>query len=244
MRHRAVVVALGCLVLVCSCRGPNARPAVLSGFNAVGSVHLVDHNKGKVDPSTELAALRAAYDQATADPGRRKAIRDQVIGSMLLAIKNYHEATEDDVFEAASGLAVLFDLLGLGTNATGVALAGETGKTIANAVAGALIGTRSSLEKNVLAENTKTAILLMMQADRDAKEIIIRNNQKLPDRDYSLDAALPELFDFYTAGSLRTSVTALVAAGQKKASQAKQILNTVSTQTTHEQDASKLMVSP
>ena len=226
-------------VIATGCRGPDARPAVIGGFNAVAKTKLVSHGHGKIEPIAELQALRKKYDCACG--AERTALRDQIITSMRIAIKHYHEATEDDVFEAASGLGVMFDVLGLGANTTGAVFAGETLKTVTNAVAGLLIGTRESLESNFLASNTKQAVLLMIEAQRTEKEARIINGMKLDDAEYSLDDALPELYDFFEAGSLRSAVTALVDAAQKKAAKAAEIKSKVSSPTAgHESDSTKL----
>lgn len=226
----AAMIGLMSFPMLAGClRGPEARPAVLGAFNSVASTELVNHaglKPGQVPEVEALAKLRAAYS-ASNDAEARRLLRNQIVASLMVAIKNYHEAVEDDVFEKVTELQIMFDMLGLAANLTGTTVGGATAKTITSAIAAGAIGTRASLESNVLAENTKFAVLLQMNADRKEKETMLLNNLKLTDKQFSLDMALPLVFDYYTAGSLREAVAGLVESGQKRLKAAEADLRSV-----------------
>lgn len=216
-------------------RGPEARAPFLDALNAVTTNTLVNHNQNppmtieRSNRIRDLKALRARYEVArqVGLPGEATRLRDEIMSSVLVSIRAYHTAVADDVFEKSSEVSLVFDVLGLAANATGTIVGGAETKTVTNAVAGLLIGTKKSLETEFLANNAKTAVLAMMQQERDQQEALLENNLKQPDSIYGLDRALRDAQKFYEAGSLRSSVTALVSIAQKSAGKAASALNEV-----------------
>lgn len=227
MRSRLIVLSLPAVTLA-ACQAPARREPVLSAF-AQADVAMVEkkHWGESFTPPTQYTgdkdgnypvteAFRAKYKHyvAETDATRRTAIRNDIAYSLLTLIKHYHDGTTDDVYELTASIASAFDVFAMAMGGLGAATGSSADKAVYSALAAFGVGTRSALSKNVLAEQTSQAILLQMEAMRIEQETRVRTALKQPDTDYPLQAALTDLFDYYTAGSVKDAVASLSKAAQ------------------------------
>lgn len=170
------------------------------------------------DPRYEVRRLYLSYKAAMESEGTKtkaRAIRDQIVEKMMTHIAHYHEGQADDVFEISAGLETFFDLAALAFGSTAAVTGTEVAKSALGAAAAGMIGTKSALSRNVLADQTKFAILDHMSAIRFRKAASITTKLKAHDADaYSLEAAVRDLYEYFNAGSLKEAVTELAKAAQ------------------------------
>jgi len=229
-------VAACCLpLLAVGCQAPSRREPVLSSF-AMTDVRLVEKKhwgEGFTPPESysgdstgnyELKdTLRRLYREYSASSGpERRVKRDEIAYIFLTLIKHYHEGTTDDVYELTAAISTGFDIFSMAMGGLGAATGTSSEKSIYSALAAFGVGARGSLSKNILAEQTTQAILQQMDAMRLSQESRVRNNLKdLDDGHYPLHAVLTDLFDFYTAGSVKDAVSELAKSAQQAKDRAK-----------------------
>lgn len=230
-----VVVRSSCLalasiiVIAAGCQAPARREPVLSAFSMT-DVRLVEKKHwgegfeppisysgdatGKYDLKDSLRELYRSYCKE-GDPAKRRATRDEIAYIFLTLIKHYHDGTTDDVYELTASLSTAFDFFSMAMGGLGAATGGTADKAGYSALAAFGVGARSSLAKNILAEQTTQAILQQMDAMRLTQEAKVRQALKdLDDTKYPLHAALTDLFDYYTAGSVKDAVAELAKSAQ------------------------------
>lgn len=229
--RRSIRTALAACLLaaMAACQGPARREPVLDAF-ALTDIRLPQPTQlgvGYSPPdSFPIAAdgryplrytLRAWYEQynAAATPTERTAFRNRIAFTFLTLIKHYHEGTTDDLYELTATISSGFDLFSMTMGTLGSVAGDAHQKSVYAALAALGIGTRASLSKNILAEQTTSAILQQMDAMRLEQEARIRRALSAPDSQYPLPAALTDLYDYYTAGSVKDAVAELAKSAQQ-----------------------------
>lgn len=233
--------ALCAMVLLAACQAPPRRQPVLAAF-AQADIAMVEKqhwgesftppteyagDKNGIYPVTEIFREKYKKYAAESDPVRRTALRNDIAYSILTLIKHYHDGTTDDVYELTASIASAFDVFAMAMGGLGAATGSSADKAVYSALAAFSVGTRSALSKNILAEQTSQAILMQMEAMRIEQETKVRMALKQPDGDYPLQAALTDLFDFYTSGSVKEAVASLSKGAQDARETAKKGLNAV-----------------
>jgi hypothetical protein len=145
----------------------------------------------------------AAYDNAaTPDVARR--VRDRTIHRLKANIDaNYHEF-ENQLFTGRATSNVLSDITELGAAAAINITNGQRAKNIISVLLTGFKGGRKSVDENFFKERTTAAIISQMQASRAHIEAALLKNLREQDaREYSLDAALGELINYFYAGTLQ-----------------------------------------
>lgn len=230
-RHALLVVAFCLTFAAVGCQAPPRREPVLSAF-AMTDVRLVekkhwgegftpaDNYTGDCSGRYELKdTLRGLYRKYCCTPESstvlRSTQRDKIAYIFLTLIKHYHDGTTDDVYELTAAISTSFDLFSMAMGGLGAATGTASEKSVYSALAAFGVGARGSLSKNILAEQTTHAILQQMEAMRLSQESLIRRNLKnFDDQRYPLHAALTDLFDYYTAGSVKDAVSELAKSAQ------------------------------
>lgn len=232
--------ALFALAALAACQAPPRREPILAAF-AMTDIRLSEqHAFGESftppadfprDAQGHLAldyTLRSWYetyaDPQTSEADRLKA-RNRIAYTFLTLIKHYHEATTDDVYELTAAISTGFDLFSMAMGGLGAATGTSSDKALYSALAAFGVGARGSLSRNILAEQTTQAILQQMDAMRLEQEAKLRRNLKLDDTAYPLHAALTDLYDYYTAGSVKDAVAELARSAQQAKDRAKSQLN-------------------
>lgn len=234
------------VVLACGgCQGPDRRGAALDAFAATDTQMPTDKGSTNYVPPTTDAEFNSntfyaqharrsyvKYQNAVENHASvidRTRMRDEVALSMITLIQHYHEGTTDDAYELTSSIETLFDMFGLVFSGLGATTGSAVEKAAYAAVTGGLTGFRGSLHNNVLGQQTKFAIIQQMEALRDQKETQIRQKLRSDNDDsYSLREVVCDIGKFYSAGSMKDAVAALVASATSANTKAKSLLASVS----------------
>lgn len=160
----------------------------------------------------------AAYDSAVAanQPEQARRLRDRTINRLKSNIDaNYHEF-ENQLFTGRATTNVLADITELGAAAAINITNGERAKDIISVLLTGFKGGRKSIDENFFKERTTAAIISQMQASRAHIEAeILKNLREQEVKEYSLDAALGDLINYFYAGTLQKGLQDLAQqAGQ------------------------------
>lgn len=148
-------------------------------------------------------------------------LRDRIISRLKTNIDANYQDFENQLFAGRARTNVLFDITELGT---AVAINISNGERAKNIIAAALTGFkggRKSINENLFMERTTQVIISQMQASRSRVEetIIVNMRDKGVDQ-YSLDAALGDLINYFYAGSLQKGLQELAKETGKNAIEA------------------------
>lgn len=143
-----------------------------------------------------------AYDAAASE--QKRGLRDRMIFRLKRNIDaNYHEF-ENQLFTGRAKTNVLADITELGATAAINITNGERAKNIISMLLAGFKGGRKSFDENFFRERTTAAIISQMQASRAQIEAALLTNLREQDAgEYSLDAALGELINYFYAGTLQ-----------------------------------------
>jgi hypothetical protein len=166
-------------------------------------------------PSFNYTNPRAAnyyltvYDKAV--PADKARVRNAILNDLMAVIDlNYHEfeagLRTDKALKDTSA-----EIVTLGLTAASTAVGGEEAKTILSAIATGVVGANSSLDKNLLQNNTIQTLELEMRALRAQKERDLLNGMAESDAHYSLQTGIRDVIAYYYAGSLTDAMLGLVA---------------------------------
>ena len=137
-------------------------------------------------------------------------VRNAILNDLMAIIDlNYHEfeaglRTDKAVKDSAA------EIVTLGLTAASTAVGGEEAKTILSAIATGVVGANSSLDKNVLQNNTIQTLELEMRALRAEKERDLLNGMADSDAHYPLQSGIRDIVAYYYAGSLTDAMLGLV----------------------------------
>ncbi|PIB96088.1 hypothetical protein [Caulobacter sp. X] len=179
---------------------------------------------------------------AITDQAARRSKRDQIVRARLYAI----DITYDDFVR---GLSVQQKAFALGSD---VAAAGLTGaatlaksaatKTHLTTYAGAVLGLRATVDKELYYSKTLPAVVSQMDASRKTVLAKIEEGLSRPDADYPLVAALADLQDYYVAGTLNGALNQISKdAGVKDAAAEQRIAKVTTLKSTYDDAARKLI---
>lgn len=143
-----------------------------------------------------------AYDAASTE--QKRGIRDRMIFRLKRNIDaNYHEF-ENQLFTGRARGNVLGDITELGAAAAINITNGERAKNIISVLLAGFKGSRKSVDENFFRERTTAVVISQMQASRARIEtLILRSIREQDAGDYSLDAALGDLINYFYAGTLQ-----------------------------------------
>lgn len=160
----------------------------------------------------------AAYDQAVSanqtESARR--LRNRIIDRLKANIDANYNEFENQLFTGRATTNVLSDILELGAAAAINITNGERAKNIISVLLTGFKGGRKSVDENFFKERTTAAIISQMQASRARIETALLTNINGKDAsEYSLDAALGDLINYFYAGTLQKGLQDLAQqAGQ------------------------------
>lgn len=190
-----------------------------------------------VQADTRPAAV-TAYDGIT-DPALRRTKRDQIVRARLYAI----DVNYDDFVRTVSGqqktFAIGADLVSAGLTGAATLAKSATTKTHLTTYASAALGVRSTVDKELFYSKTLPAVVSQMDASRKAVLAKIAEGLAKPDGDYPLVAALADLQDYYTAGTLNGALNQIAKDAGVKAQAAEDRIAKVTTIATAYDDPSR-----
>jgi hypothetical protein len=188
-----IAIALSTLVLTgCPKSKPNVPPVVAR--------RLANYEIERFE-NDEKAYYQAADGN---QPEQARRLRDRIINRLKTNIDANYQDFENQLFTRRARTNILFDITELGT---AVAINISNGERTKNIIAAALTGFkggRKSIDENLFMERTTQVIISQMQASRSKVEetLLVNMRDKGVDQ-YSLDAALGDLINYFYAGSLQ-----------------------------------------
>lgn len=183
----AAVFATGC---------PKSKPNIPDVL--AKRVALYEISKFDTDLSEYDNAVKANQDALA------RRLRDRAVNRLKANIDaNYHEF-ENQLFTGRATTNVLADITELGATAAINITNGERAKNIISMLLAGFKGGRKSVDENFFKERTTAAIISQMQASRARIEAdMLKNLQDQDASEYSLDAALGDLINYFYAGTLQ-----------------------------------------
>ena len=193
------VLAGLCLILTGCAATRATRPALIN------AARLPSFNY--ISPRAANYYLTIYNSAAPADKGK---VRNAILNDLMAVIDlNYHEfearLRTDKAIKDTSA-----EIVTLGLTAASTAVGGEEAKTILSAIATGVVGANSSLDKNVLQNNTIQTLELEMRALRAEKERDLLNGMADSDAHYPLQSGIRDVIAYYYAGSLTDATLGLV----------------------------------
>jgi hypothetical protein len=153
-----------------------------------------------------------AYYQAadSNQPEQARRLRDRIIARLKTNIDANYQDFENQLFTGRARANILFDITELGTSVAINITNGERAKSVIAAALTGFKGGRKSIDDNLFMERTTQVIISQMQASRSRIEetLIVNMRDKGVDQ-YSLDAALGDLINYFYAGSLQKGLQEL-----------------------------------
>jgi len=214
---RKTVLCAGLLVSLvlagCSMRHPRP-PAAIAPGNAATSYSSDEFDK-------DLQAYRAALDAQPPQLEKALQLRDVMIGRIIAHVQVNYKRYEESIFYNRALFDTGSDILGIAVTTAATISNGERVKSILAATATALTGSHLSISKNYFREKTTEILVTKMQAARESTRARITRNMLLPVSQYSIEAALSDLVDFFYAGTLQGALLALSQEVGEKAEQAR-----------------------
>ncbi len=217
--HRAVLALAAATLIVAGCTTFRGAPKPLLTRKQVNGTELVDA-KGQLDVLLAPSPSREARNVAQ-------------MNLMALADLRYTQYRDDLVnnrrgTRAGSGALTLFaDIAATLTDSVGV-------KNNYIALSALVDGSEAVIDKEYLFDKTIDSLIARMDADRKAKEVEIYKRHVAPTEQYTGRAALADVLEYYTLGTLNS---ALVSVNKSVQAQAEEEL-------AESADALKSIVSP
>lgn len=154
----------------------------------------------------------ASYDQAVGanQPEQARRLRNRIIDRLKANIDaNYHEF-ESALFTGRAKGNVLADITELGAAAAINITNGVRAKNIISVLLTGFKGGRKSIDDNIFMQRTTAVIISQMQASRSHIETALLKNLREQDAsEYSLDAALGDLINYFYAGTMQKGLQEL-----------------------------------
>jgi hypothetical protein len=163
--------------------------------------------------------LRDGYNEAKSEAERRK-IRDQIVGGRIEAVDKVFGELERTLFQSGVTMNIGADWAVLGLNAAASVVGGAGTKAALAATSGGIVGAKGSVDKNLFYEKTMPVLLSEMRASRKAVLARIRAGLTLDTNDYSLTAALSDVAEYFSTGSIPGAIAAVSANTGKTAKDA------------------------
>jgi hypothetical protein len=134
--------------------------------------------------------------------------RDSIVQATLVAIDLRYAEFELAFFDQGRGVGFGATVATLGLGAAG-ALAGNGTSQILSAISAGITGTREAFNRELMAEQTASALLTAMRAQRNLVALRIREGLARPATQYPLGVALSDLYEYFRAGTLPGGISGL-----------------------------------
>jgi hypothetical protein len=149
--------------------------------------------------------------------------RDRIAQSLLVAIDLRYAEYELGFFDANRTVSFGSSVALLGLGAAGSLAATGTAQVI-SAISGAVTGTREAFGRDFLVEQTSTALLTAMRAQRNMIGVRIREGLQAEPARYPLGVALSDLYAYFRAGTIPGALAGVTQAVGVQGQQSQQDL--------------------
>lgn len=220
---RAATLLLSLMTVgLCGCQSLEGYPRPLESREEALSLVRDDIQPAAVNAYASIAAEA----QSGSRDQRLTAKRDQIVRARLYAI----DVNYDDFVRGLTGqqktFAIGADLVSAGLTGAATLAKSATTKTHLTTYASAALGVRSTVDKELFYSKTLPAVVTQMDASRKTVLAKIAEGLAQSNAAYPLTAALADLQDYYTAGTLNGALNQISKdAGVKNAAAQQRIVN-------------------
>jgi len=155
------------------------------------------------DPDYKRALDR--FYRQTSDTGRQR-VRNQFVETRIAIIDHEYLKFRQSLYEGRVSTDLAADLGLLSLNALGAAVSSASAKTTYAALSAALVGSKTSIDKNVYFDRTVVALLSQMETLRNNKKVDLFRGLTLSITNYPLSYAKAETDEYYLAGTIARAI--------------------------------------
>lgn len=160
------------------------------------------------DPAYKTAIEDFYKLDASNEDGRRK-VRNQFVETRIAVIDHEYLKFRQSLYQGRVGADLGADLALLSFGALGAAVSSAGAKTTYAALSAAVVGGKTSIDKNVYFERTVSALLAQMDTLRNNKKIDLFDGLTKPIANYPLSYAKSETDEYYLAGTIARAIQAV-----------------------------------
>ena len=131
----------------------------------------------------------------------RADIRNELIERSIVLIDQHHSIFIESFSSTKKALDVGVEIASMSTAAAATIVNAELAKSILAAISGGLTSAKSSVDKNLLYDQTVLVLVKQMEAQRRTAVVALIEGSKLPLNNYPLSAALADIERYYFAGT-------------------------------------------
>ena len=193
LRRLGAALALLALLLLGACSSISGAPPRITSVDVLATE----------DPDYKRA-LDRFYRQRD-DTGRVR-VRNQFVETRIAIIDHEYLKFRQRLYQGRVSAELTADLGLLSLNALGAAVSSAGAKTTYAALSAALIGSKTSIDKNVYFERTIAALLSQMDTLRNNKKIVLFQGLTLPIANFPLSHAKAETDEYYLAGTIARAI--------------------------------------
>ena len=145
-------------------------------------------------------------------------VRNQFVETRIAIVDHEYLKFRQSLYQGRVSTDLATDIGLLTLNAAGAAVSSAAAKTTYAALSAALVGSKTSIDKNVYFERTVSALLSQMDTLRNNKKIVLFEGLTQPIAKFPLSHAKAETDEYYLAGTIARAIqgvnaeTALTAA--------------------------------
>ena len=179
---------------------------------ALGACSTIGGAPPRLTSIDTLAAEDPAYKQALDDfygettEAGQKQVRNRFVETRIAVIDHEYLKFRQSLYQGRVGAEVGTDLALLSFNGLGAAVSSTAAKTTYAALSAALVGGKTSIDKNVYFERTVSALLSQMDTLRNNKKVSLFQGLTQPLANYPLSYAKAETDEYYLAGTIARAI--------------------------------------
>lgn len=140
------------------------------------------------------------------DDAGRVRVRNQFIETRIAIVDHEYLKFRQSLYQGRVSAELVSDLGLLTLNAAGAAVSSTGAKTTYAALSAALVGSKTSIDKNVYFERTVAALLSQMDTLRNNKKIVLFEGLTQPIAMFPLSHAKAETDEYYLAGTIARAI--------------------------------------
>lgn len=193
MRRLGAALALLTMLLLGACSSISGAPPRITSADVLATE----------DPDYKHA-LDRFYRQKD-DTGRVR-VRNQFVETRIAIIDHEYLKFRQSLYQGRISAELTADLGLLSLNALGAAVSSAGAKTTYAALSAALVGSKTSIDKNVYFERTVAALLSQMDTLRNNKKILLFQGLTQPIANFPLSHAKAETDEYYLAGTIARAI--------------------------------------
>lgn len=140
------------------------------------------------------------------DEAGRVRVRNQFVETRIAIVDHEYLKFRQSLYQGRVSTELATDIGLLTLNAAGAAVSSTAAKTTYAALSAALVGSKTSIDKNVYFERTVSALLSQMDTLRNNKKIVLFEGLTQPIAKFPLSHAKAETDEYYLGGTIARAI--------------------------------------